>query len=141
MNTHIPIKAAARFLWQEPDGTRHEGRGTTRDLSRFGVFIHTELLPPPGTLIQVIVNLAASDHAGVEGQLYGKGVAVRVEDGIGGSAGFAAEVLFQPGWASLLPVAEAGHEAEFSHAIVPVYPNSPQWASLVPVDLPLHAAL
>ncbi len=96
-NEYFPVKTPARFLWQQTDGSWREARGTTRDISRFGVFLSTDTVPSPGTQIQVIVNLPASDRRDLNGQLYGKGVTVRSED-----EGFAAEILFQSGWASAL---------------------------------------
>jgi hypothetical protein len=94
------LQTSARFLWQEADGTWRQGQGTTRDISRYGIFIATANRMSPGTQIQVIVDMPSRD--GAVGQLCGKGVAIRGEERDGEPAGFAAEVLFQSGWASAL---------------------------------------
>jgi hypothetical protein len=102
MGPRFPILAPARFQWEGADGVRHESKGITRDISSYGVFIHADCVPLPGDSVQVIVNMppVQDDRAGA--QLYGKGVAIRVEPDGNQPAGFAAEVVFQSGWASAL---------------------------------------
>ncbi len=129
MDQHYPLQAEARFLWQQPDGTWQQGSGVTRDIGRYGLFVTTAIAPAPGSLVQIIVNVPSSDRPGVLGQLCGKGVTVRTE-----SMGFAAEVLFQPGWASVLgAVAEPG-AVRMSVA----HPVQPSLA--LPLELPDFAA-
>jgi hypothetical protein len=73
------------------------------DISGYGVFIHTDSAPLPGDSVHVIVNMPPLEAQALGAQLYGKGVAVRVEPGDDcAPVGFAAEVLFQSGWASAL---------------------------------------
>jgi hypothetical protein len=103
MNQYIPCKAAARFLWRQPDGCWREACGITRNIHRFGVFICSDAAPSPGAEVQVIVTMCSPEAAEVTGQLCGKGVVVRVENREGQPTGFAAEVLFPSGWASLFP--------------------------------------
>jgi hypothetical protein len=103
MGPRFRISVPATFQWQGPDGVRRESKGTTRDISGYGVFIHTDSAPLPGDSVQVIVNMPPLQAQALGVQLYGKGVAVRVEPGDDcAPEGFAAEVLFQSGWASAL---------------------------------------
>ena len=103
MGPRFRISVPATFQWQGPDGVRRESKGTTRDISGYGVFIHTDSAPLPGDSVQVIVNMPPLQAQAMGMQLYGKGVAVRVEPGDDcAPEGFAAEVLFQSGWASAL---------------------------------------
>ncbi|HZL68634.1 MAG TPA: PilZ domain-containing protein, partial [Candidatus Limnocylindrales bacterium] len=95
------MDAAVRFLWHDGQGSLRMGVGTTRDLSRHGIFVRTDESPAPGAEVQVLVDLPASDRTR-EGRLMGKGVAVLRERKNGQVAGFAAAVLFQPGWAGSL---------------------------------------
>jgi hypothetical protein len=107
MNLHFPINTAARFLWQEPDGTMRMCVGTTLDISRSGVTITASSVPSPGTEVQVIVDLPALKVGGAAGRFMGKGMAVRVGYTDGRASGFEAEVKFQIIPASQLPVAES----------------------------------
>ena len=103
MGPRFRISVPATFQWQGPDGVRRESKGTTRDISGYGVFIHTDSAPLPGDSVQVIVNMPPLQAQAMGMQLYGKGIAVRVEPGDDCAPdGFAAEVLFQSGWASAL---------------------------------------
>lgn len=103
MGPRFRISAPAAFQWNGTDGVRHESTGTTRDISSYGVFIYTGYAPLPGDPIQVIVNMPPLQSQSIPLQLYGKGVAVRLELGDDcASDGFAAEVLFQSGWAAAL---------------------------------------
>lgn len=104
MGPRFRISAPATFQWQGPDGVRRESQGTTRDISSYGVFIHScSSAPLPGDSVQVVVHVPPLQAQPLALHLYGKGVAVRVEPGDDCAAdGFAAEVLFQSGWASAL---------------------------------------
>jgi hypothetical protein len=106
MNLHFPINTAARFLWQEPDGTMRMCVGTTLDISRCGVTITASSVPSPGTEVQVIVDLPALKGCAA-GRFMGKGMALRVGYTDGRASGFEAEVKFQIIPASQLPVAES----------------------------------
>ena len=106
MSRHIPSNTAVRFLWHESDGTLRTGVGTTRDISQHGVFVLANDVPSPGAAIQMIVDVPSVPGATEAGRLMGRGVAVRVEQDGERPQGFAAEVLFQPGVASLFPPAE-----------------------------------
>ena len=103
MNRYIPIDTTARFLWHDDDGTMRMGTGKAQDISRHGVFIVTNPAPAPGTEVQVIVDMPLPE-GGQTTRLMGKGVALRAEPNR--QPGFAAEVLFQAGWASLLPATD-----------------------------------
>ena len=100
-NMDQQMDAAVRFLWHDGQGSLRMGVGATRDLSRHGIFVRTDESPAPGAEVQVLVDLPASDRTR-EGRLMGKGVAVLRERKNGQVAGFAAAVLFQPGWAGSL---------------------------------------
>lgn len=107
MNLHYPINTTARFLWQDRDGAMRMGIGTTRDISRKGVWISAYSVPAPGTEVQVIVDLPSLQGGCASGRFMGKGVAVRVEHANGRTSGFAAEVRFQIGRAGQLPLAKS----------------------------------
>jgi hypothetical protein len=89
------ISAAARFHWLGPDGVRRESTGTTRDISSNGIFIHADSFPLPGDAVEVIVSLPPLRRGGSGAQLYGKGVAIRLEGEDRSLEAFAAEVVFR----------------------------------------------
>src|SRR5271169_5992682 len=101
MDRHISIDNVARFLWHDHDGAMRMATGKARDISRHGVFIVADSTPSPGTEVQVIVDMPLPKGGGQTARLIGKGIALQVEEGH--EAGFAAEVLLQPSWASLPP--------------------------------------
>ncbi len=106
MGPRFRIEAPATFQWQGRDGIWRQGKGTTRDISSYGVFIQTNSAPLPGDSVHVIVDIPAPQVTNMGMQLFGKGVAVRMEPGDDCAPdGFAAEVLFQSGWASALSTA------------------------------------
>lgn len=102
MNQHFPVKAATRFLWHDGDGALRMGVGTTCDISRHGVFVAADCVPAADAEVQLIVDMTLPGPDRQTVQLLGQGVTVRIARRDGQPVGFAAEVLFQPGWASLL---------------------------------------
>lgn len=93
------ITASARFTWDGPDGKRHEGRGKTRDIGTFGVFIYAHPVPIPGAAIEVIVDMPSLAGGEVGVRLSGRGTVLRVDPADRAATGFAAQVVFQTGWA------------------------------------------
>lgn len=89
------ISAAARFSWRGPDGALHTAKGTTRDVSLHGVFIHTDFVPIPGTAIEIHVTIPSLVSNGLAVRLTGTGTVLRVEPLDSRPTGFAAAVTFQ----------------------------------------------
>src|SRR5271157_3547391 len=89
------ISAAAQFHWLGSDGVWRESTGTTRDISNNGICILAHSFPLPGDAVEVIVNLPPLRRGGSGVQLYGKGVAIRLEGEDGAPEAFAAEVVFR----------------------------------------------
>ena len=89
------IGAPARFSWRGADGALHTAKGTTRDISLHGVFIHTDFVPIPGTTIEIHVTIPSLVSNGLAVRLTGTGTVLRVEPLDSRPTGFAAAVTFQ----------------------------------------------
>ena len=71
------------------------GIGTTREISRNRLAIAACSVPSPGTDVQVMVELPATENGFGSGRFVGRGKAVRVDQTHGRTSGFWAEVQFQ----------------------------------------------
>jgi hypothetical protein len=88
------LSAPAVFCWAGSDGILHEHAGATRDISKAGALVISDLVPPSSCPVEVDVYLPR-ETAGRGLQLHGEGRVVRVEaEGTSGS-GFATEATFQ----------------------------------------------
>jgi hypothetical protein len=73
------LGAPVVFWWDEPEGTRKEASGVTRDISTIGIYVVSSACPPLGTLVQMHVSLP-SLHGDLPGwRLEAQGHVVRVE--------------------------------------------------------------
>jgi hypothetical protein len=82
------------FRWNDEDGTCKEGSGSSRDISKSGIFILSPVSLAPGTEIFLEVHLPKLDTARTPGvRLNAPGRVVRVA-GRGESLGFAASASF-----------------------------------------------
>lgn len=90
------LLAPASFSWKRPDGLLQEGRGTIRDISDRGVFVVIrDMVPPPGTHLDVDVFLPSLEVRSGAVHLHGEGTVVRVDRQAESTTGFAAAVSFQ----------------------------------------------
>lgn len=90
----FPVVAPVIFRWREEDGTCKEGTGSSRDISKSGIFVHCPVPLPPGTEISLEVQLSKLDTAKTPGvRLNAPGRVVRVA-GRGERSGFGASATF-----------------------------------------------
>jgi predicted heme/steroid binding protein len=99
------LSAPAIFLWSSHNGNHNGkpqgGKGVTRDINTFGVYVLTDTLPPVGALVQMEIVLPKLTDPGSGMHLYGEGVVLRGEprgsQDVGSSqGGFACSVQFYP---------------------------------------------
>jgi hypothetical protein len=95
------LRAPVLFEWAPQNGEPQSGRGVTRDINTFGVYIVTDALPPVGALVQMDILLPKLEAPGFGMSLAGEGIVLRVEPSDSESAGtsepgFAASVQFYP---------------------------------------------
>jgi hypothetical protein len=87
------------FMWAHQDGKPQNGKGLTRDISPFGVYVITNRLPQVGARVQMEILLPTLTEKGSGMQLTGEGMVLRCEHSDSGdspNAGFAASVQFYP---------------------------------------------
>ena len=84
------ISAQVIFVWATPDGKLQCGRGITRDINTFGVYVLTDALPSARANIQMEISLPRLTNAGSGMQLTCEGVVVRCESDDAVKRGFAA---------------------------------------------------
>jgi hypothetical protein len=83
------LSASVTFSWEEPEGIHGAGRGTTRDVSEYGLFVLTNSFPPMGAVIEFEMSFPFRDDSEI--QMKAKGQVVRVEaSGAEMARGFAA---------------------------------------------------
>jgi hypothetical protein len=95
------LRAPVLFEWAPQNEEPQSGRGVTRDINTFGVFIVTDTLPPVGALVQMDILLPKLEAPGFGMSLAGEGMVLRVESsgserGSTNEPGFAASVQFYP---------------------------------------------
>jgi hypothetical protein len=90
------LSALALFMWAPQSGTPHSGRGVTRDINTFGVYVQTDAMPPVGALVQmeIVLPKLADNSPGMH--LHGEGVVLRCDHGGAHESGFAASAQFYP---------------------------------------------
>jgi PilZ domain-containing protein len=90
----FPVAAPVIFRWKDEDGTCQESSGSSRDISKSGIFICSPVSLLPGTEVFLEVHLPMLDPARTPGvRLNAPGRVVRVA-GREESSGFAASATF-----------------------------------------------
>lgn len=84
------VKAAVSFWW-DSDGEVQEAGGTTRDISSYGVFVVSTLLPPIGEYLEIDVYLPSLPGTEKSIEMHGGGKVVRASTE-GSETGFAAQI-------------------------------------------------
>jgi hypothetical protein len=83
------LNAPVTYSWGEPQGIHSAGRGTTRDVSEYGLFVLTDSFPPTGAVIEFEISFPFRDDSQI--QMKAKGQVIRVEaSGAETARGFAA---------------------------------------------------
>jgi hypothetical protein len=90
------LNAPVSFMWAPLDGRPQTGRGMTRDINTFGIYISTDALPPVGARIQIEITLPKLLNPGPGMHLHGEGVVLRCERGTTARRGFAASAQLYP---------------------------------------------
>src|SRR5450631_4912638 len=90
------VSAPVLFMWALHDGEPHGGRGITRDINTFGVYVITDALPPVGARVQMTIALPKLTDTGAGMQLTCEGVVLRSESDDVTKHGFAASAQFYP---------------------------------------------
>jgi len=90
------LSAPAVFMWAPHDGKSESGRGVTRDINTFGVYVQTDAMPPVGArvLMEVVLPRLADTSRGM--RLHAEGVVLRCENDDPTKRGFAVSALFYP---------------------------------------------
>jgi len=88
-------------MWAPQDAKPQTGKGVTRDMNTFGVYVQTEAIPPVGARVQMEIVLPKLGDTGPGMHLHGEGVVLRSEPhgfkgASAGLGGFAASVQFYP---------------------------------------------
>ena len=58
------LRVPVLFEWAPQNGEPQSGRGVTRDINTFGVYIMTDALPPVGALVQMDILLPKLEAPG-----------------------------------------------------------------------------
>jgi hypothetical protein len=90
------LTAPAVIMWAPQNGIPQSGRGVTRDINTFGVYIQTDAMPPIGALLQMEIVLPKMADSGPGMRLHGEGVVLRCDYGVAHGCGFAASAQFYP---------------------------------------------
>ena len=90
------LSAPVLFMSALHDGEPQSGRGITRDINTFGVYVITDALPPVGARVQMEIALPKLTDTGSGMQLTCEGVVLRCESDDATKRGFAASAQFYP---------------------------------------------
>jgi len=73
------LEASATFTWENIQGKFLRGEGITRDISLFGAFVFTPIIPPNLSFIQIEMALPALAACAPDIRIVGKARVVRIE--------------------------------------------------------------
>src|SRR3974390_1078012 len=73
------LEAPALFSWEYVQGRVLRGEGVTRDISLFGAFILTPIIPPNLSFIQIEMALPALAACSSDIRIVGRARVVRIE--------------------------------------------------------------
>ena len=90
------LRAPALFMWAPQNGKPQSGRGFTRDINTFGVYVQTDSIPPVGARVQLEIVFPKLSDNGSGMHLHGEGVVLRCEGDHTHKGGFAASAQFHP---------------------------------------------
>lgn len=91
------VQGSAEFRWTDESGLIREGSGTTKNVSRHGVYIVTEQVPPADAELTVWVTLVSPFSNSIQVSLQGQGSVQRVELLGEGVYGFAVDAFLHRG--------------------------------------------
>ena len=95
------LRAPVFFMWASQNGKPRSGRGITRDINTFGVYVQTDAIPPVGARVQMDIVLPKLEQSINRIQLHGEGVVLRCDRGHAHQCGFSASVQFHAETADL----------------------------------------
>lgn len=90
------LSAPALFVWAPQDGKPKNGKGVTRDINTFGVYVLTDAVPPIGARVQMEIVLPRLVDSSPGMRLQGEGIVLRCVNGDASKRGFAASAQFYP---------------------------------------------
>jgi hypothetical protein len=77
--TRYGLRALVGFEWMDTEGVPQQGQGFTRDISRKGIFIHSDSQPPAKADVRVEVSLHSVAHAVTSPRMRAEALVIRVE--------------------------------------------------------------
>jgi hypothetical protein len=83
----FPLEASVTFFWRDHAGTVHDGRGRSRDISEYGVFVISDLCPPLGAQVILRILLEEPPEVARTLRMQVNGHVLRVDDAVGGVRG------------------------------------------------------
>jgi hypothetical protein len=90
------LRSPVLFMWAPQNGKPRSGRGVTRDINTFGVYVETDAIPPVGARVQMEIVLPKVAESSNRMQLHGEGVVLRCDRGRAHQCGFAASAQVHP---------------------------------------------
>lgn len=90
--TRYPLRLVVTFSWKDEDGVVHGSEGQSRDINGRGIFVHSDLIPPLGSPVEMNVFLPQIAPPKRPAELYAEGRVVRIQRGasLPKTVGFAA---------------------------------------------------
>jgi hypothetical protein len=75
------LRLVVAFSWKDEAGLVHGSEGQSRDLSGRGIFVHSDLIPPVGSYVEMNVLLPQLAPPKRPAELHAEGRVVRIELG------------------------------------------------------------
>jgi hypothetical protein len=77
--TRYPLRLAVTFSWKDDVGGVHGSEGQSRDLNGRGIYVHSDLIPPIGSPVEMNVLLPQVAPSSRPAELHAEGRVVRIE--------------------------------------------------------------
>jgi hypothetical protein len=90
--TRYPLRLVVTFFWKDEAGVVHGSEGQSRDVNGRGIYVHSGLVPPVGSSVEMKVLLPQLEPPKRPAELHAEGRVVRIDPGasLSQAAGFAA---------------------------------------------------
>jgi hypothetical protein len=90
--TRYPLRFVVMFSWKDEGGAVRGSEGQSRDLNGRGIYVHSELIPPLGSSVEMNVLLPQLAPPKRPAELHAEGRVVRIDSGttVSQASGFAA---------------------------------------------------
>ena len=77
--TRYPLRLVVTFSWKDEIGIVQGSQGESRDINGRGIYVHSKLIPPIGSAVEMNVLLPQLESLKRQAELHAEGRVVRID--------------------------------------------------------------